>query len=1217
MDDSLVSDILAALGSVHNSKTSNQDRLRAQAYLESLKGHPQTAICGYNLAKSESNYDFTVRHFGLSLLQNAILVCPEGDWETGRTLTDHIVEIAKNISDSDPYFLKEKVVVLWTHLAKRFWEAQEWSEMDNLLFSMYKSSNATRLLVLGILRNLFEDVFLLDDAIASANSARLTAQCIEIATPVATLEQLYSDRNPAVVVLRSNDQGWLMTFSHILTSCISDTSDASASLAIKALEAVKASLLWVAVKAIIQADILPLTCQYLSHPNPKVRILAIDCLHILVTRHYSNDDDFSALIGVVFLPESLNSFSNIISAISVDPDVIDEDSYSFLKKVVETVVSLADHYTVVKRRFSGPVNLNSYLDLVLQTTAHPSLLVSHLSLPFWSNLLRLTEPITDSSETELVRRLLVLSSKRILNYESVREDNETMRFLDLDFDTKVERQNFLNEYERAVIDVVRLSTCRHPFESLAWIRENVNSVFANWSAPAGLDCSGSVLPKSDPSCIMAIAQFTMTEAALRGIDRWKVWYTEPDKDTEFQNLSSFIVSWCVELLNIPIRQPVLVKKYIKTLVLFTPYLSETSDILFKVLEKCLDACIFDLPENSNEELTKTVHDIRSSCGVEINRLAYLIPGTLNKFYDDLDRVVSDLVSNKLSNHESVILYAFLLVVSQRCNSDHKVARFEKVVDPILSKWQSEPVIKMVSSLTGFMEEIGIPQIGEYFNYRGVQDFSDLLAAPMDENGRILKSQLQDHWSSLFLARPTRIFIQYTIEKLDHSSSEYLDLLNLWKPRVQALLPYLLQLLKQISAFCSPESWEGFSSEVKTFLQQSCTERFWQAGLSNQSKDEFLQQHESASKTLQDFADSLGTIVRYTREYSYLALSSVSQLDDVLYEIPGVGREFAEALTGIPSGITFHSCRHMISLIIRPLIRNCSANYVIPFLGEFLPYSLRQIEKVIDKFKGSEISDEAHDITEVDKENLTDQIMEEHQFLQLTHATCRLLLDINNVQVPFSENEFSDYDEDLSSSKGSSKEKYLIGCHEGVLGAFLQLCKKLLVLPDNRSVLTTAYALRDAIPKIPIAVWGDVDEYLVFQILPICFTIIQERKNGDSAHEVEYVITLIFARFAKSNGAVGLKELFQGLIPSLSENVWNDLEVQLDRAPNLKQKRGVVVQFLTVNGQIEWTERLEQEMQKDRRKQLKLAAKSAWLPKSSRAPDPDEYLDEGLTNLFTE
>lgn len=167
-----------------------------------------------------------------------------------------------------------------------------------------------------------------------------------------------------------------------------------------------------------------------------------------------------------------------------------------------------------------------------------------------------------------------------------------------------------------------------------------------------------------------------------------------------------------------------------------------------------------------------------------------------------------------------------------------------------------------------MERVGIVKIAEYFRSRGVTSTTDLLATNMDDQGKALKAELKAKWSALFPIRATRIFIQYTIEKLNHTSEPYLDLLELWKPRIQPILPHILQLIAQIQAYHNPENWHTLPIEVQSFVKYSCMERFWQVGVSTQTKDEFVDENVKAMHTLRDFADSVGHIIRYTREYAF-------------------------------------------------------------------------------------------------------------------------------------------------------------------------------------------------------------------------------------------------------------------------------------------------------------------------------------------------------------
>lgn len=953
-----------------------------------------------------------------------------------------IVDLGMSVQPSDPHYLKEKIAILWVAVAKRIWgleiektpsanpeatspgksdglfnginnnnkhsetnngtessngnepEIDGWINMDEMLVSMWESNPTTRELSLGIFRTLFEDLYILEDPVADKRASALSAQCIEVTTAEPILDVMY-EQTKSLRRLRCGKEGWLNRWSSVLQECIDrGFNDPEVSkFTVKLLQTVRTCLYRIFPLAIRQANLLQRLSIALSSGNIEVKTVAADCLHVLFTRTFNNDSDFQAVIGAVFLPEGMQTLSQVYNSITIDIDNFDDKAYILSKKMVEMIVGLGEYLNLTKNRLPPEADLAQYLSLVLDTTRHPSLVISGMSLQFWCSVLRV-EKLNGKDEIEkLLPQLLELASERCIKFEDVSEDHISRQFLSIDFDTTPDTHVFLGNYRRFMEDIVRLIVCRLPADSMAWLENRMDMFFSSDLGRQSLS-SHKLEYSGNPAYFLAYSQFILVEAALRGVSRWKIWYNEPDKTTVLQTLSVIIERWCERLIAMTLHDPLLLRKHVQTLVQFAPLLREVTQLMFRVLEKVLTACTFEYPNDATDDEREVIRDLRTSCGTELNRLAYMMPESLMQIYDDLERVIGEtFASNKLSDHEAVAFESFLLVVSQRSNINNKPEKFAKVVDPVLQSWTDEGTMKGLMDLPWFMERVGIVRIAEYFRSRGVTAETDLLKAELDDVGKELKTELKKKWSALFPIRATRIFIQYTIEKLDHNSQEYKDLLALWKPRIQPILPHILQLVAQIEAYHNPANWTSLPAEVQTFVKYSCMERFWQVGVSTQTRDQFVDENVRAMHTLRDFADSVGHIIRYTREYAFLTLGSISQLEETMYEIPGIATNLWMALAGDSAGITSHSWRHMISLVLRNVIKNCPIYLMPNFLKEFLPPMLTKLDQVLlEKWErvhqnGVMLMGDEDDAT------LSEEMMEEHLLRQLTAIVDRLLIDL--------------------------------------------------------------------------------------------------------------------------------------------------------------------------------------------------------------------------------
>ena len=259
----------------------------------------------------------------------------------------------------------------------------------------------------------------------------------------------------------------------------------------------------------------------------------------------------------------------------------------------------------------------------------------------------------------------------------------------MDFDTAPDTQVFLGNYRRFMEDIVRLIVCRLPADSMAYLENRMDLFFSSELGWQSLN-SPKLEYAGNPAYFLAYSQFILVEAALRGVSRWKIWYNEPDKPQVLQKLSIIIERWCERLIAMSLHDPLLLRKHVQTLVQFAPLLRDVTQLMFRVLEKVLTACTFDYPPDATDDEREVIRDLRTSCGTELNRLAYMMPESLMQIYDDLERVIGEtFASNKLSDHEAVAFKSFLLVVSQRSNINNKPEKFAKIVDPVLQSWTDE------------------------------------------------------------------------------------------------------------------------------------------------------------------------------------------------------------------------------------------------------------------------------------------------------------------------------------------------------------------------------------------------------------------------------------------------------------------------------------------------------------------------------------------------
>ncbi|CAK9441241.1 uncharacterized protein LODBEIA_P51100 [Lodderomyces beijingensis] len=1235
MDSDGVRHIIAALGVVYEPKSTNAQRREAQIFLESVKSNHESPYWGFQLALPENNAsNHIVRHFGLSLLQASIRYRFQTfDSTKIAAIRNWIVELANKVEPTDPHYIKEKIAFLWVALAKRIWgsylakqqsddlhsenshnhdsaendECKEtvttkeredgWVSMDSNLWTLWNSNITCRELSLTIIRTLFEDVYLLDDPIASKNSAILNQLSVLIVTPNRILDDIYED-NPKVSVCKFSSDGWFISWSSFLSEILSSNQEDSNKFVSKILSMFKTCLHWIHPTVLREENIMQTLIKMLSVSDIKIKILTVDCLHILFTRAYAKDEDFEFFIGSVFTTEGINKLSEFYQSLTLDPDDIDEQVYSLLKKTVEMIVSLSEYLNITsKNKINWDTNdVSGYLRLVLSTTNHPSLIISGLSLQMWVTILRFDELSAKQQVIDVMMPLLDISADRVINF-LWDEEHVSKKFFDLDFDSTPDANSFLSNFRKFHEDIIRITVCKKPEEGLMWL-ENRLQVF--FSSDLGSKCINDYhLGEKSKAFNYGSSQFNTIENSIRGISRWRIWYNGDDYDAINDRLNKLVIQLCERLLAMNLASPLIIRKQVQTLVQFAPLLKDDdSALMFQVLEKILTTATFSWPENISDEERTLISDLKNSCGTELNRLAYIMPETLKKIFDDLENVVANILSSKeISPHQNVAFKSFLLVISSRSSIDDKNDLFAKVVDPDLSAWSAPETEKGLMDLHWFMERIGIAEIASYFQSRGITANTNLLEAAMDEEGKILKEKLRDHWSLIFPIRATRIYIQYSIEKLSHESPEYINLLKLWKPRVQPIIPHILQLLTQIQAYHDPANWVDLPVEVQSFVKDSCTERFWQQGVSIESKESFMEENVKAARTLRDFADSVGQMIRYTREYAFLTVGSLAQLEDTLYEIPNIASMIWKAVAGDTVGVTLHSWKHMINSCLRVVIKFCPVKYVEVFMSELLPKALVDIDNVIvsrweEVYKcGLQLHGNEDDAT------LSEEMMEEHMLRQLTATVVRMLMDI-----------VGQYNSKLLTDTQFASRKLVIE-HKEVLAPFLQICCHIIALKDTKCSFNTILVVRNILNEVT-SKDDEVDKFLCDNLIPALLKVLLDDYFVETHGEAALALTTLYCQLRSKNDYAA-RVLMQNL-PNIKAQHISNFESMLVSSKSLRHQRAALLELVKISKDSEGYE--DDEMNK-RKKELDHISKRKKIGSESDVMNDPLTENSALGTLF--
>lgn len=1155
MDSNGGTQVISALEVIYSPKSTNEERLQSQRFLDNVKLQDESPLWGYEIVLNNST-NFIVKHFGLGLLSHAI----KNDWvnydaQKRITLRKWIMELNYRVTDQDPRYIKEKLAYLWVEVAKRSWgEAlkggdptdelllESWVDMDTNLSELWNINQASRELTLIIFRILFEDVFLLDDMIVLKRMTIIQPLCVMIICPMNVFASKYKFTEKWTL-FRSNNDGWFSVWISELNNALTEN---NSEYIIRLLETLKTCLNWPLSEVIIKNDVIHTLVQCFLSNIPKAQSMALDSMHILLTRPYGNDEHYQSVINKVF--NNMDLLDKVYNDLQFDPkDGIDEAKYPIIKKFVDMISCL---YVCVFKVDNDNSQIEKYLKLVLKATFNPSLIVSGLTLDLWCSCLR-NDNFLPYLDKYIIPDLLNYAADALVYYEQI-PGHISKTFAETDFQSKTEFQSFCSSYRKNIRDIIRLISCVKLDFTYDWLNLRLNSYFSSQYGQQVLS-STFLEVKSEPY-LSALSQFMIIECFINGCIRWKIWYTNADDyQSKLDDILNKLEILSNQLIALTIREPLLLKKEIQNFALFLTMLKD--NVLFTLLEKIITTATMDYPGVNEEEHSdeyEAVRELRYACGIELNRMALLMPESLKAIYPDLENVVAKIKPN-LSYHEKISFESFLLTIILKSSLDRKEERFSEIVDPELIAWSDKGTVVGLSDLPWFMERLGIVQIAEYFQRRNIDENSDLLSIPIDEEGTKLKMELTKRWQTLFPVRATRMFIHYSMQSVK-KDEEFKMLQDMWRPRIVPILPYTMRLLYQLQAYHDPDNWKELPSVVQSFVKYSTVERFWEAGASNKSKDEFIDEHMKAMHTLRDFADSVGHIVRYTREYTLLVIAAISSLGSVFFDIDEVPELLFNSIAiykpdsnEISPGVSTHGWKHILNVAIRPILKNCPNECAPKFMSKFLPKFFNTLDIILcEKWSKYMVDHEEMSAIQTADDEMTEEILEENLLRQLTTVVVLILIDSVGQSGSGSKTKFNSH---------QIKMRKIIFEDINILAPFLKLLNHLISFRDGKCSFNAILLLKSCLADVLIKNNG-VDEYFTVEIMKtLLVNLTGSNTYRDSFYEGMYVFTVLFLTLCKEYKSTRqyLYEISHGYnIDELYEN--------LRKVDNFKNQRALMVDF---------------------------------------------------------
>lgn len=1097
------SQVLEAIQAVYAPTSSNDTRRQATEYLEQAKRDPNAPSHGYTLAADQSQL-VHVRYYGLGLLEYTI----KYSWDDltadqGAELMGYVLRLANTVTESDQAYFRNKVAQLWTEVAKRSWGA-EWLNMDEQLVSLWTMSLHHQAIVLYVLETLSEEVFNREDATAGLRGSDLGRACVEIFTPLQVLQEQLPTRDKSLDV-RCGDDGWLKRLCDNLGWCLEQdyqNQENVRSSAAKTLNALRAAMPWIIPKAIAATGVIEAVCKALSVPVVELQLAAVEVLQAIYSRNHLHEDEFQQLVCPMFTPGSVSLLREVYNWTLSDMNIddLDDQKYTLCKKLSELANSLGLFIEQKPQSIPEGSDLAGVFGFLYDILRNPSLVVSIPVLHCWTKLLR-SRVVRDSEVVNsMVGGLLETCCARLIRYESLPEDTEdvTLQFLNEDIDTVPERHAFLGNYRRFCADIIEVLVRRTPVEAMQHILGQATHMLSNLYSDKP-SFQPQTFSKNSAAVLQVDAQVTVIDAAIKGYLKWLNTQGEDMQEDERKRVTmeNSFEEWGRQILQARFEDPEIAKKVISLMATFsTKALPDRSAFALSFLEYMLTIRLADNPEIA--QYSDAVKDLERICSLEMQKLAMKFADDFMNVYDQLENKVNEMIADPTTDERQRMAYsAFLFIIIHRCTTLDKATqeqRMRQMLNQVKDTWSNDAFSKSISDFQSFCSILGMGQLPEFLaanNFRGVQDWS---SQPLGSEGQALQAAVLERSQQLPL-RLTKTMLAASTEKLREGSPAYETAAALWAEAIPTLLPNLLQLVSHAQAFNDIESnWSHLPLELQQVIRRVLTDRFWQAGISTESRDDFFARVSGSKSTYEGFASTIRGTVRQIRESSYYILYSLTKFRDHFYGISELPGPLSQALFGHAYALTAHHLSVLLTVSTH-LIEGCPAH----LRSHFLPPMVQGLFRELDRKISSEWNDVARQVAESgENDNLTDEMKTESILRQLTYSSVSLVAVLLDSRQEFGRSE----DQAQRDNSGPPMCDFLLST-PSVLEPILMFCNSTIRVRDTRSVVTIVRVLRTLLPRFKEK--SPIRDYFCNDILKSAITSLHEPYFVDCQKELASLI----------------------------------------------------------------------------------------------------------------
>eukprot|EP01133_Synstelium_polycarpum_P002453 gene2453-2789_t len=661
----VVEQITRALEALHNPQSTASIRQQSQDFLEEVKKRP--AAYSYALAIIPHSNEI-VKHYGLHIIENLV----KNQWVNA---SDSEKDAVKN--EMLAIFIKEKLVTVIVEIVKRDWP-QRWSGLLDSLVTISKIGEPQTELVLLTFGKLPHEI-IFDSS--STNMSALSDQ---------RKKDLMNGINMAITSLM--DFFYALLEDRYKAYKSNPTNSVNNNTISVLLNALLSYIDWIPIK-LIQDHKLDFIYSQLLQELP-FRMVACDSLLLFLSRKGKSDEKAELLTP-------FNMLDRFMAAMAPTSSGFEKD-YSFHKRVAQTLTILGTTHLSIYVKEPLPNNYNTYLQLMLQMVAHPSVLLTSLSMPFWAAFLKNQEILKMPHIEALFKELLQTSQVKILKIgepTDAPEPSVQAKYSNIDFGTSREWSQFFATIRNRFIDLVKSMTGIRPDLVFQFSTQKVFEVLPNLQSATTALTHEQTLMLESISYMMDVV-VTQLPATFFAKDTTHLESTETAKQLLTRLLDMTLLDANATSFQIDCIKP------------FTAYYLNHPDSIQFLLTKLVPLIPFKSPlDVEGARLTpSTTHARRRIITCLIN-LASALTLPMMPFLPHLYQSVGALFTqNLVTETERVMLFHLLIIFCNELPSFDQASTFlRELMAPVVTSWTSQEMTEALKSPESLATYLGLYQ----------------------------------------------------------------------------------------------------------------------------------------------------------------------------------------------------------------------------------------------------------------------------------------------------------------------------------------------------------------------------------------------------------------------------------------------------------------------------------------------------------------------------